>query len=146
MMTEAVHEVLTADAVAPSIVRRLFRGWLGELDWPSEETDDLLLAVSEAVSNVTDHAYPPGSVGEVIVGAECVTDGDGGRRVVVTVDDHGSWRPPPAWHENRRRGLPLMRACTESMEVQGTATGTQIRMTSRPVPAQVAEPSRLLDM
>jgi anti-sigma regulatory factor (Ser/Thr protein kinase) len=134
-MSRTVRARLTADAVAPSIVRRTFRDWLCELEWPEEEAEDLLLAVSEAVSNVTDHAYPPGRTGEVLVEAECLSGADGHRRVMVKVADHGSWRPPPAWHENRRRGLPLMRACTGALEVRGGSAGTEVTMTSRPVAA-----------
>lgn len=133
-MSGAVRRVMAADGAAPSAVRRLFRTWLGELSWPVEDADDLLLAVSEAVSNVAEHAYPPGLVGQVVVQAECVPEANGSRQVVITVDDQGSWRPPPAWHENRRRGLPLMRACTESLDVRGTPSGTRVRMVSKPVP------------
>ena len=136
-MSETVRERLTADALAPSIVRRTFRDWLCELEWPEEEAEDLLLAVSEAVSNVTDHAYPPGRTGDVLVEAECVPGDDGRRRVVVKVADDGTWRTPPAWHENRRRGLPLMRACTSAVQVRGGSGGTEVTMTSRPVAASL---------
>jgi anti-sigma regulatory factor (Ser/Thr protein kinase) len=134
-MSGAVRRVMAADGAAPAAVRQLFRAWLGELSWPMEDADDLLLAVSEAVSNSAEHAYPPGLVGHVVVEAECVLDGNGSRQVVITVDDQGSWRPPPDWHENRRRGLPLMRACTASLDVSGTPSGTRVRMVSNPVPS-----------
>jgi serine/threonine-protein kinase RsbW len=131
-MSEAVRQVLPADAQAPSIVRRQLRRWLASLDWPPDEADDLLLAVSEVVSNAAEHAYPARRVGEVVVTADCVRQADGAR-VVVRVVDHGAWRPPPSWHENRRRGLPLIRACTESMEIDGGPNGTAVRLVSRPV-------------
>jgi anti-sigma regulatory factor (Ser/Thr protein kinase) len=35
---------------APAIVRRRMRGWFERLTWPVDELEDLLLAVSEAVS------------------------------------------------------------------------------------------------
>ncbi|MDT7641054.1 MAG: hypothetical protein QOC83_5342 [Pseudonocardiales bacterium] len=133
-MGEAVRQVLPANAVAPSLVRRHFRGWLAALGWPPADTDDLLLAVSEAVSNAADHAYPPHRLGDVVVEAECVPGANGSRRVVVTVLDEGAWRPPPAWHENRRRGVPLMRACTESVDIWGSPSGTRVRMVSKSVP------------
>jgi anti-sigma regulatory factor (Ser/Thr protein kinase) len=138
-MANAVHRVLVADLVAPSAVRRFFRYWLAELRWPSDESDDLLLAVSEAVSNVVEHAYPQGLPGEVVVEAHCELGTDGGRYVVVLVSDHGAWRPQPVWHENRRRGLQLMRACTGSVQLEGTAHGTRIWLTSRPVPVEPKE-------
>jgi serine/threonine-protein kinase RsbW len=133
-MSEAVRQVLPADAVAPSMVRRRLRRWLTDHRWPPAAVDDLLLAVSEAVSNAAEHAYPRGRAGHVEVAAHCVQPGDGARQVVVTVRDHGAWRPPPAWHENRRRGLPLMQACTAEMEIDGGPSGTLIRLVSKPVP------------
>jgi serine/threonine-protein kinase RsbW len=132
----ALRRTLAADAVAPSIIRGLLRGWLRALDWPADEADDLVLATSEAVSNVADHAYPPGRVGRAIVDARCVTERDGRRQVIITVADAGRWRPPPAWHQNRRRGLPIMRACTASLDVRPTTSGTRVRMVSNPVPAR----------
>lgn len=137
-MGEAVRQVLAADEVAPSAVRRRFRRWLATLGWPEVDAEDLLLAVSEAVSNASDHAYAhQQECGEVVVEARCVRGSNGSRRVVITVSDHGAWRPPPARHENRRRGVPLMRACTESVDIRGSAAGTRVRMISRPVPAHV---------
>lgn len=130
----ALRRVLAADSMAPSTVRDLLRDWLRGLGWPGDEADDLLLAASEAVSNVTDHAYPPGRIGELVVDARCVTGRGGSRQVIITVDDAGRWRPPPPWHENRRRGLPMMRACTASLDVRGTTSGTRVRMVSNPVP------------
>jgi anti-sigma regulatory factor (Ser/Thr protein kinase) len=135
-MTEAVHRVLAADLVAPSVVRRLFTAWLAGLHWPAEEAEDLVLAVSEAVSNVVDHAYPDNEAGDVVIDYWYRDDRAGARRVVVRVGDHGAWRPPPTWHENRRRGLRLMRACTESMDVWGGAGGTVVELTSRPALAR----------
>ena len=141
-MTKSVHRVVVADVGAPSEVRRLLRQWLAGLSWPADETDDLLLAVSEAVSNSVDHAYPPGRPGEVEFEARCETDSTGARYAVLVVRDRGAWRPQPEWHENRRRGLQLMRACTGSLEVDPGELGTTIRMTSRPVPVP-AEDSEL---
>lgn len=138
-MTKAMRRVLGADLAAPAAVRRLFRSWLVGLRWPTEEADDLLLAVSEAVSNAVDHAYPPGSPGDVVVEAQLELAPGRGRYVVVQVTDHGSWRPQPAWHENRRRGLQLMRACTGLMEVDGGEHGTTVRLISRTVPVEPKE-------
>lgn len=136
-MGDAVRQVLAADEVAPSTVRRRFRRWLAALGWPEVDAEDLLLAVSEAVSNASDHAYAEQERGDVVVEARCVRGSNGSRRVVITVSDHGTWRPPPARHENRRRGVPLMRACTDSVDISGSAAGTRVRMISRPVPAHV---------
>jgi anti-sigma regulatory factor (Ser/Thr protein kinase) len=141
-MTRSVHRAVVADVGAPSEVRRLLRQWLAGLSWPADETDDLLLAVSEAVSNAVDHAYPPGRPGDVELRAHWESGPDDTRYVVLVVRDHGVWRPQPVWHENRRRGLQLMRACTDVLEVDPGARGTTIRMTSRSVPAGDSELSQ----
>ncbi|HEX6403258.1 MAG TPA: ATP-binding protein [Pseudonocardiaceae bacterium] len=70
---------------------------------------DIVLAVSEAVSNAIEHAYldQPAGVMEVRGGIEATPGGQ--RRVTIIVRDHGSWRPPTSGNENRRRGIRLCR-------------------------------------
>lgn len=134
-MVEAVRRSLAASLAAPSVVRQFFRDWLRELRWPDQDSEDLVLAVSEAVSNVVDHAYPTGAPGDVLVEAWCRPGENGDRFVEIRVHDRGTWRPPPIWHENRRRGLQLMRACTSAMRVKGTERGTVVELVSRPARA-----------
>jgi anti-sigma regulatory factor (Ser/Thr protein kinase) len=134
-MTKPVDRVLAADLAAPSRARGLLRDWLDQQQWPTIELDDLILAASEAVSNAVDHAYPAGG-GDVEIGAHTEILADGTRQVVVEVRDQGVWRPQPEWHENRRRGLQLMRACTADLTVLTGAQGTLVRMTSRAVPVE----------
>jgi len=53
----ALELQVQADAKAPGRVRAELRRWLAEHEWPEEEGEDLVLAVSEAVSNSAEHAY-----------------------------------------------------------------------------------------
>lgn len=150
-MSGRMHVELAADQFAPSSVRHHLRRWLSELRWPPDAIDDLLLAVSEAVANVVDHAYPnhhgPVSVHAVhlehphhphhhhdnhqfVQGEESDRVG----QVVVTVADRGSWRPIPTVAGNRGRGLTIMRATTQTLDIAATATGTRVTMTSNPTP------------
>ncbi len=127
---------LPADPVAPSVARHQLRRWLTALSWPSGQLDDIVLAVSEAVSNAAEHAYldqPPGLVD--VHGWLEVTPG-GQRRVTVVVSDHGCWRPAPVDDENRRRGIPLMRACMDSVTIEQPdhGVGTHVFLHSRAVP------------
>ena len=46
--------------------------------------------------------------------------------IVVTVSDHGRWRDPRP--SSRGRGLPLMRALMESVEVDPGAHGTTVTL------------------
>jgi anti-sigma regulatory factor (Ser/Thr protein kinase) len=57
--------VLAADPTSASIVRDQLRKWLGILHWPADAADDVVMAISEAVSNSVDHTYPDGHSGEV---------------------------------------------------------------------------------
>jgi len=140
-MSGAFDEELRAEMRAPYLIRRGLRGWLRALGWPEIETGDLVLAVSEAVSNVVEHAYQADRPGVVRVRAERSVEAEKSARVVVTVTDHGRWHEPSTELTNRRRGIPMMRAIAESVDVLGGADGTQVRLVSRPVP--IAAPASL---
>ncbi|MDQ2706645.1 MAG: hypothetical protein M3Z25_02990 [Actinomycetota bacterium] len=55
---------------------------------------------------------------------------DGSRHLTVLVTDDGSWLDLSPEHDNRGRGIPLMRGCTDATSVLGTATGIRVAMTS----------------
>jgi anti-sigma regulatory factor (Ser/Thr protein kinase) len=48
---------LAADPVVASVVRDEVGRWLTVLGWPADQGEDIVLAVSEAVSNAIEHAY-----------------------------------------------------------------------------------------
>lgn len=54
-----LHVVLPATAASVPTARHRLRAWLAGLDWPTEVAEDLEYVVSEAVTNVLDHAYRP---------------------------------------------------------------------------------------
>ena len=89
----------------------------------SEDVDDLELATYEALANAAEHAYPSG---RPQVDLEAVATADGG--VLVTVRDHGHWRPPPADSGFRGRGLGMIRALAHRSEIEQTETGTVVHM------------------
>lgn len=127
---------MRAQPETPSTLRRAFREWLRALRWPAEEADDLILALNEAAANVVEHAYTQlhrKRYRLVRVSAECVPS-PLGPRIRIEVADAGQWRPPPADPGYRGRGLRLMRACTDSLAIDTTASGTRVTMTSRPAP------------
>ncbi|HEY2205586.1 MAG TPA: ATP-binding protein [Pseudonocardia sp.] len=129
-----MRQQLPVDLSAPCVARRLVRRWLTALGCGEPEIDDLVLATNEAVSNAVDHAYPSGDLsGGISVQAELLPHGDGAHQVVITVADGGVWQPMPAVRGYRGRGLLLMRALTESLELHNTGAGTRVRMTSRPL-------------
>ena len=133
-MHTALRHELRVDLRTPALARRLLRQWLTGQRWPPDEADDLVLAVSEAVTNAVEHAYPTGHFGTVRLEANEIAGPDGARHVVATVSDDGRWRPPPRDPGNRGRGLAMMRAATYALRLDNTGTGTRVTMTSRPVP------------
>lgn len=128
-------KVLPAQPVAPSLMRRAFRRWLSELGWPHEQTDDLVLALNEAVTNSVEHAYRHfDQHGRVWVLAEQITRPGGQRRIRLDIADAGRWRPIPDEPGDRGHGLTVMRRCTESLDIEPSSLGTRVQMTSLPEP------------
>ncbi|HTK67385.1 MAG TPA: ATP-binding protein [Pseudonocardia sp.] len=124
--------VLVADRGAAPRVRRALQCWLRDRGWPPGERDDVVLAVDEAVTNVVEHAYPDGATGSASVTAGLATTPEGRTQVVLVVTDHGVWHTLGV-RPHRPTGLRLMRACTQSVRIRPTLTGTTIMMASRPI-------------
>jgi anti-sigma regulatory factor (Ser/Thr protein kinase) len=136
----AIRFVVGADWVSPSLVRRRLRRWLGEQRWPQRRIDEMVLAVSEVVSNSVEHGYgisidhrgPSPSVVEIDGTIE--VDQAGFSRAVVVVTDHGVWQVPDPGPSSRGRGMLLARACTDQLSTEHRADGTTTIMHSRPIP------------
>ena len=131
---------LPADPMTASVARQRVREWLTAWCWPTDQLDDIVLAVSEAVANAIDHAYldqPPGMI-DVRGGIEITPDGH--HRVMMIVRDHGRWRPPPSDYQNRRRGIPLMQACMDTITIgqpPDDPVGTWVVLRSKTIPPPV---------
>jgi anti-sigma regulatory factor (Ser/Thr protein kinase) len=115
-----------------STIRRGFHDWLADLADP-DAVDDLTLAVYEALANVVDHAYATLARGEMRLRATVSPPRVGGRDLVVTISDDGTWRraQDPGW---RGRGLPLMHTLANASVTSGAA-GTTVRLCRRVAPA-----------
>ncbi len=128
---------IPADGRAPGRVRAELAGWLAARRWPDEDGEDLLFAVSEAVSNAAEHAYRGGASAEepealVAVIVTELIDADG-RRAKAVVDDFGVWRPVPPSRGSRGRGLRMIGVLVESCSVERGGAGTRVTMISRAV-------------
>jgi anti-sigma regulatory factor (Ser/Thr protein kinase) len=128
---------VAADGRAPGVVRAALVRWLAARDWPEEDGEDVVFAVSEAVSNAAEHAYrhsrsgvEPGPL--VVVLVTDVIDSDD-RRAKIAVEDFGAWRSEPAGEGRRGHGLRMIAALMESCGVERGRSGTRITMISRPV-------------
>lgn len=101
----------------------------------------MLLAVGEAAANAVEHAYPDGAHGSV----EVLLERDAGG-VTGAVRDSGAWRPPPADPGFRGRGLQILRALADDLDVRAEAGGTIVRFrlplhSGARIPAQPAPPA-----
>jgi serine phosphatase RsbU (regulator of sigma subunit)/anti-sigma regulatory factor (Ser/Thr protein kinase) len=134
----ALELQIQADAYAPGRVRAELRRWLAARNWPEDDGEDLVLAVSEAVSNAAEHAYDHNgaSAGErdalvaVVVTELLDTDGS---QVKAVVDDFGFWRSGPSRNGFRGHGLPLIGELMASYDVEHRPTGTRVTMISKPL-------------
>jgi len=135
---------LPAEWVAPSLARERFDRWLGDLAWPGSQRADLVLALSEAVSNSVEHGYGIGSgqlpdeADVVEVHARVAVGPDDTRRVVLIVRDLGRWREPVAPQRHRGHGLSMIRAGGDELRIDGDDDGTTVTLTSRPAPPSPA--------
>lgn len=137
--------VLPAEWVAPSIARDRVRRWLTAHRWSPAHRQDLVLAISEAVSNSVEHGYGicaddtissalavPSKIIELY--GQVITNRDGVRRVEFTIRDYGRWAPPAMLCDRRGHGMTLMRACADEVIIDHTADGTTVVLRSRPLP------------
>jgi anti-sigma regulatory factor (Ser/Thr protein kinase) len=101
-------------------VRRRLDRWLSSLGVDPDVGRDIVLACSEACANAIEHAY--GAKGG-IVEVEGQLMGDD---VEIVVRDGGRWRP--ARDGDRGRGLSVIRASMDHLEIARGDQGTEVRM------------------
>lgn len=139
-VAQTLDLVLAADWISPSVARDRMRSWLRANRWSPAHTDDLVLAVNEAVSNSIEHGYrvgadDPPSQETVEVHGRIVRGRDGSRHMELVVRDTGRWQPPSEdGPTTRGQGIRLMRACVEHLTIDGDENGTTVILHSRPVP------------
>lgn len=113
-------------------VRRRLGEWLEGAGVPDSLGTDIVLVASEACTNCVEHAYRGRGDGTMLVEADAID-----REIRLRVIDSGSWKTPAANPGNSGRGLLLMRAISDSMEIHRTADGTVVAAGFRlPAPAQ----------
>ena len=112
----------TGDQLGP--MRRSIAQWARAVGADDETVEAIVLATSEALSNVIGHAYPD-LTGQFELRAE--HDGESGR-IEITLRDHGrAQRPtPPDIHHGR--GLPLIFAFADEADIVPSTKGTFVRM------------------
>jgi anti-sigma regulatory factor (Ser/Thr protein kinase)/putative methionine-R-sulfoxide reductase with GAF domain len=101
-------------------MRRVLRSWLRRLDAPERDVSSITLACSEAGANAIEHAYGP-----VEASFDLRAEHLGGE-VQIAVRDSGGWRQPRG--HGRGRGIMLMRAFMDSVELRAGDSGTTVLM------------------
>ncbi|HWT24291.1 MAG TPA: SpoIIE family protein phosphatase [Solirubrobacteraceae bacterium] len=119
-LSDRLHTSWPADPEALAGLRHLLRRWLARRGAGPDEAYDITVAVQEASANAVEHAYAPGPAAFDVDATY-----DAGE-VTIAVRDHGQWRP--ARGEHRGRGLPMMQALMDSVEVEQGGAGTTIVM------------------
>lgn len=104
------------------VVRHAVRGMLEGRETPEAITADVLLAVTEACTNVVQHAYAgreDGGPGEMEITADWVEPDE----LVVVVRDRGRGFAPRVDSPGLGLGLPVIAALTRRLELQEPAGG-----------------------
>jgi integral membrane sensor domain MASE1/anti-sigma regulatory factor (Ser/Thr protein kinase) len=101
--------------------RRIMQAWLADNGVGPADAHDILVATSEACSNAVTHAYRFES-GPMYLSA---TFADA--ELVVVVKDCGTWRSSSSQAADGGRGLTIMRALMDGVEIR-TTDGTEVRM------------------
>jgi anti-sigma regulatory factor (Ser/Thr protein kinase)/putative methionine-R-sulfoxide reductase with GAF domain len=112
-----------ADPQVLSQMRRMLGRWLQAQRATPSEVADITLACGEACANAIEHAYAPGAA---YFDLEALHD-DG--LVTVTVRDTGRWRTPRGGH--RGRGLKMIAAAVDELDIRTTDAGTEVTMRHR---------------
>jgi PAS domain S-box-containing protein len=123
--SDALRRRFPADPSELARLRRDLREWLLQAGLSSKRATDLVLAVDEACANAVEHAYERDQPGEVIVEVSRSPD----HEVVASVQDGGTWRDTPS-EPNRGRGLRIIQAVVDELDIQTSATGTTLRLRS----------------
>lgn len=106
-----------------SDIRFRIAKWLRATGIPDDLAGDIVLVVNEACTNSIEHGYRAKAAGRMVVCAEAK-----GRGIAIRISDFGSWKAPDANSRTRGRGVPLMRAVSGDVTLDGTATGTTVTM------------------
>jgi PAS domain S-box-containing protein len=119
-MADRVRVEFPAAPEALSSMRALLRRWLRHGGGNEQEIAEIVTACGEAATNAIEHA---GAGGETPFEVSGLVEG---RTVQITIRDYGAWRAPREGDQGR--GLSLMRALMDTVEVTPTPEGTTVRL------------------
>ncbi len=112
--------VFSAVPIAAPIARAIVEREMAELDIPAERRFGALVALGEAIANAVEHAYRGGNPGLIRIAIERHP-----KVLTMSVEDYGCWKPF-VHREDRGRGIELMRAFMDSVQILSTQESTKI--------------------
>lgn len=134
-----------ADAHAVARLREEFTEWLcNHFQLDDIRSSDIVLVVNEALSNAAEFAYRDRESPDPIMLQATYQPATGA--LVITISDRGTWRPsdPTNQRLSRGRGIPLMRALADRVDIDKSAHGTRVHLQFDRCPARSADHSRQL--
>jgi serine phosphatase RsbU (regulator of sigma subunit)/anti-sigma regulatory factor (Ser/Thr protein kinase)/anti-anti-sigma regulatory factor len=118
---QALTRELPARNASVRAIQDSIEAWLARIDLFSKDWGELRLAIIEVVTNIIEHAYPPGQPGPIDFHAQLGDDGF----LTCRIADRGVWRGPGQGHARGGSGLMLAGHLVDHLEVRrGPATET----------------------
>jgi PAS domain S-box-containing protein len=120
---EPLHLEVSTDPTRLRDVRRHLAGWLRRSGASEEDVEIAQMACHEACSNAIEHGYGFGE-GSFTIDARMENG-----KVVLEVSDRGTWiERPEGGLPHRGRGLALMEALMDAVQLSHDGHGTKVRM------------------
>jgi anti-sigma regulatory factor (Ser/Thr protein kinase) len=119
-MTDRFRVEFPATPEALASMRAVLRRWLRHIGSGEQQIAEIVTASGEAATNAIEHSGAgSGAPFEVAGGLE-------GQDLVIAIRDYGAWRAPR--EGDHGRGLSLMRARMDTVEISPTPEGTTVRL------------------
>ena len=120
---EPLHLEVSTDPTRLRDVRRHLAGWLRRSGASEEDVEIAQIACHEACSNAIEHGYAFGE-GSFTIEAHMENG-----KVVLEVSDSGTWIDrPEGGLPHRGRGIALMEALMDAVQLSHDGAGTRVRM------------------
>lgn len=132
-MTLLKRELLAATVGALSELRHEVHAWALAVGFDEATSEDVTLAVYEAMTNAVEHAYPPGRAGPL----QLIAAVSGTSTAEVVITDQGVWRDPPHDPGRRGRGLQLIGLLAGHAAIRAGTHGTTVTL-RWPLPQRAA--------
>lgn len=120
LLPDVLRTTWPASAETLPAMRPLLRRWLARWGAAEDEIYDIIVAVQEASANAVEHAYAPGTA------TYDVSARHEHGVICFVVRDRGRWRDPRGTH--RGRGISMMRALMETVDVTQDEEGTRVEL------------------